>query len=498
MYATTIMASNYNIINISVEVGGPSGSNSTIVNLANPTHWLNLTLSHLLGQFPPVADFTFIPANPSSGELASFYDLSTDEDGNIVSWSWGLGDGNTAIVQNPTNTYNEERFYTISLMVTDDDGLTSTATKTLRVGGDDGGPYIPPPKDPKYPGFTVPEMYSLLRVSDLSGSDAEITVVFMDSGMTPRSYMGTDLSVIECLFHPDYPSGLDMWGHGTFISYELAYILETKLPNARLISYKAFDRQGKSTPDIFLKSLDEIKKLKPDIVSISAGAIGNPEDIYSQKIKELRDSGIIVICAAGNLGPRASTIMSPACSDSAIGIGASDPQWADDYAERQRVILDLSDDEVCSWSSRGPVVGISPKPDTVSPGESIISAWLNTEKVWSGTSFACPLVAGGSAIILANNKGLADLVRMIYFWDSSVVPDAFENALKAGCKQPDAYSVDGEDAWGEGIPVFTNVNNAFFWNLLLMLLIPIIIIIIAILTIVYLLYVKKVIKKKKT
>jgi len=457
------------------------------------------TITHLISPIAPIADFTFIPSNPSSGELVSFYDYSTDENGKIVSWYWRLGDGTTATVQNPTNTYGEERYYTIFLMVTDDDGLIDTAIKTLRVGreGDNGDPYILsppyiiPPKDPKHIGFTVPEMYNLLRVTDISGSDVEITVVFIDSGMTPRSYMGTDLSVIECLFHPDYVSGLDMSGHGTFVSYEIAYILETKLPNARLISYRAFDRLGKSTSDIFLESLDEVKNLRPDIVSISAGVMGSPGDAYSQKIKELRNSGIIVICAVGNLGPRASTIMSPACSDFAIGVGASDPQWADDYSERQRVISDLSDDMICSWSGRGPVEGVYPKPDIASPGESIIGPWLDAERIWSGTSFSAPLIAGGSAVVLANNKGLADLVKTIYFWDSSVVPNAFEDALKAGC-----YAKGTADEWGAGIPVFTNVDNAFFWNLLIMLLIPIIVIvIIVILVVVYLLFFRKATKK---
>ena len=489
MYATTIMGDDYNIINLRVDVSGPSGYNSTVVNLANPTHWLNLTLSH----FPPIADFTFTPSNPSIGELVLFYDRSTDEDGRIVSWRWGFGDGTTSPLQNPTNAYGEERYYTVSLRVTDDDGLTDTATKTLRVGEGEGYPYIPPPRDPKYSGFTVPEMYNLLRVSDLPDSGNAITVVFIDSGMRPRSYMGTDLSVIECLYHPDYVTGRDMNGHGTFVSYELGYILETKLSNARLISYRAFDRLGKSTSDIFLDSLDEVKNLKPDIVSISAGVMGSPGDVYSQKIRELRSSGIIVICAVGNLGPRASTIMSPACSDSAIGVGASDPRWADGYTERQRIILDLSDDTICSWSGRGPVEGVYPKPDVTSPGESIIGPWLDAERVWSGTSFSTPLIAGGSAVVLANNKGLANLVEMLYFWDSSIVPNAFEDALKDGC-----YAKGIANDWGKGIPVFTDVNNAFFWNLLILLLaLIIIIVIIVILVVVYLLFFRKKVKKGK-
>lgn len=274
-----------------------------------------------------------------------------------------------------------------------------------------------------------------------------------------------------------YASGFMV--HNTFVAYELAYITQTKLPNARLISYRVFDGRGKTTPDVFLTSIDNVKELKPDIVSISGGARGNPDDRYSKAIEELRKSGVIVICAAGNNGPRSGTILSPACSDSAIAVGASDPQWAENYTERWRIILDLSDDIICSWSSRGPVVGLL-KPDVASPGESIIGPWLGTGTVKSGTSMSTPLIAGGAALVLSNNKLLVDMVNTLYFWDGAIIPKAFESALKEGCQQPDAYSTDGEDAWGTGIPVFTDVNSIFFWKLVALLLIPLILVGIAV------------------
>ena len=260
-----------------------------------------------------------------------------------------------------------------------------------------------------------------------------------------------------------------------------------------MISYKIFGRNGECSPEIFLEALETIKKFNPDVISISAGAFGHPDDAFSRKVKELRDSGIIVVVASGNLGPTPSTILSPACSDSAIAIAASNPRWADDYEERQKIILDLSDDTICPWSSRGPVLELF-KPDCTSPGESIIGPWLNGERVSSGTSMSTPLIAGGAATVLANNKGLADIVKTIYFWDGGIIANVFEDSLKEGC-----YKKGAIDDWGAGIPVFTDVNSIFFWKLVLLILILIIIIVVIVtVSIVAYWYYKKKRKPKTT
>jgi PKD repeat protein len=63
---------------------------------------------------------------------------SSDSDGgSIVSYDWDFGDGNTDSVADPDpHTYGADGSYTISLTVTDDGGLTDTATTDVDV--DDG------------------------------------------------------------------------------------------------------------------------------------------------------------------------------------------------------------------------------------------------------------------------------------------------------------------------------------------------------------------------
>ncbi|CAM2064837.1 M4 family metallopeptidase [Sulfidibacter corallicola] len=83
---------------------------------------------------PPSADFSV-----TTNELtASFRDASTD-DGRIVSWAWEFGDRMSSSLQHPSHTYAAAGTYTVSLTVTDDEGMTDTVRKSVTVTSDPGG-----------------------------------------------------------------------------------------------------------------------------------------------------------------------------------------------------------------------------------------------------------------------------------------------------------------------------------------------------------------------
>ena len=165
------------------------------------------------------------------------------------------------------------------------------------------GSFIIPTKPPAYPTdpFTILEMYDVLRVTSMPKSDAEITVVFLDTGFTSRTYGNVDLSNIIADKLPEYTSVYDRHGHGTWTSYALASIFATHLKNVRLISFKVFDNEGLCTNEQLIKAFDLVKKLDPDVISFSGGGYGGPFDTLSKKVEELRNSGIIIVVAAGNL-----------------------------------------------------------------------------------------------------------------------------------------------------------------------------------------------------
>ncbi|MFH0732005.1 MAG: PKD domain-containing protein, partial [Candidatus Omnitrophota bacterium] len=75
----------------------------------------------------PQAQFSATPLAGNAPLEVTFTDSST---GNIDTWNWVFGDGNTSNEQSPVYTYNNADTYTVSLTVTANDGQSDTETKT--------------------------------------------------------------------------------------------------------------------------------------------------------------------------------------------------------------------------------------------------------------------------------------------------------------------------------------------------------------------------------
>lgn len=83
----------------------------------------------------PTASFTFSPNTPMANEDVQFTDGSTDPEDKPMSCLWDFGDGNTSTKENPVHEYQSEGTYNVTLAVTDDEGLTSTLSKTISIKG---------------------------------------------------------------------------------------------------------------------------------------------------------------------------------------------------------------------------------------------------------------------------------------------------------------------------------------------------------------------------
>ncbi|MEM1564180.1 MAG: PKD domain-containing protein, partial [Candidatus Bathyarchaeia archaeon] len=82
----------------------------------------------------PIANFTYAPVNPIIGQIATFDASSSyDPDGTIVSYNWNFGDGYTAEGAIVTHSYVEEGNYKVTLTVVDNDGKSSTISRTVTV-----------------------------------------------------------------------------------------------------------------------------------------------------------------------------------------------------------------------------------------------------------------------------------------------------------------------------------------------------------------------------
>ena len=201
---------------------------------------------------------------------------------------------------------------------------------------------------------------------------------------------------------------MDDQGHGTHVTGIAAGngILKGVAPKAQILSYKVLNEFGSGTWDQIIAGIEQAVYDKADIISLSLGGEGNPDDPMSQAVDNAVNSGVVVVVAAGNEGSE-QTIGSPGAARKAITVGAIDKS-----------------NNLAYFSSKGPEIwnsdGIEKaiiKPDLVAPGVNICAAqWENAfinngasqcfdnEHVSiSGTSMATPHVAGAIALLKQKN-----------------------------------------------------------------------------------------------
>ena len=77
----------------------------------------------------PRAEF----AHSTSGLLATFNNLSEDPNGDIVSYNWSFGDGNSSTEASPKHEYAQPGSYQVTLSVTDGFDQTASVEATIRV-----------------------------------------------------------------------------------------------------------------------------------------------------------------------------------------------------------------------------------------------------------------------------------------------------------------------------------------------------------------------------
>ena len=150
-------------------------------------------------------------------------------------------------------------------------------------------------------------------------------------------------------------------------------------PKAKCICIKALSNSGSGSYNSLAAALEYCVAIKPDIVSMSLGGT-NPSPKIHYLIKKLHKFNIPVVCAAGNSGM--SGVNYPAAFPETIAVAAYDKYG-----------------KIAQFSSRGEEVDFS------APGVAIYSTYLNNMYArLSGTSMACPFIAGVIALQLSKWK----------------------------------------------------------------------------------------------
>lgn len=220
-----------------------------------------------------------------------------------------------------------------------------------------------------------------------------IVVVIMDTGIAPHPEL---LGRVLC-FH-DFVMGrgelYDDNGHGTHVAGIIAGKRIGIAPESNLIILKVLDEKGNGKTEYSMAGfrwiLENQEKYNIRIVNISMGMEMGADEVNKRRILSavelLWNRGIVVVAAAGNLGPREGSITIPGLSEHIITVGSSD----------------------VVYSGRGSLKENILKPDLVAPGYRILSsnARWNSEKesllmAKSGTSMSTAVVAGAIADLLS-------------------------------------------------------------------------------------------------
>jgi serine protease AprX len=243
-----------------------------------------------------------------------------------------------------------------------------------------------------------------------------VTIAILDTGISPTAdFIFPKSRILE---FKDFINGKEMPyddnAHGSHVAgviagsgYNSGGIYRGIAPMSNIISIKILDEEGKGSSAKALIGLDWIAKNKNryniKIANLSIGTkdIGSGDPLIKM-VEMLWDSGIVVVCAAGNYGPNPSTVTSPGASKKVITVGVAD----------ENIFLPKS-----NFSGRGPTKECIIKPDVLAPGNNIISVLseskeLNEKRLkelkiisknyvsMSGTSMATTYISGTIALLL--------------------------------------------------------------------------------------------------
>jgi serine protease AprX len=304
---------------------------------------------------------------------------------------------------------------------------------------------------------TVSDVFYLLRSyfsPPLTG--AGLTVAVLDSGVR-KTHQSLLNKVIYEANLTDSPSADDIFGHGTQVAFVIAggmHGIGEKSgvsPGASVMNIKVISDEGLGSDESIILGIDRVcdlaeearrnglwptDEMYPNVINLSLG--GEDDGDEDNPVREAcRQASLVygldVVAAAGNSGPKMTTIMLPACEPEVIAVGAIETM-----------------DELLVWekSARGPTVQGETKPDFVIWGTNLEMASNKNDAEYeykTGTSFAAPMLSGLTGLLWESG-------RRAYgeFWPFRWT-EARQFAPYFSTKPSDA-PVKKDNAYGFGLP----------------------------------------------
>jgi len=263
---------------------------------------------------------------------------------------------------------------------------------------------------------TVSDVFYMMRSyfsPPLTGTG--LTVAVLDSGVRKTHRSLLNKVVYESNF-TDSQSPDDVFGHGTQVAFVVAggmHGIGEKsgvAPGASIMNIKVISDEGVGSDESIILGIDRVcdlaeaarenglwptDEMYPNVINLSLG--GEDDGDEDNPVREacrqaISIYGLDVIAAAGNSGPKMTTIMLPACEPEVIAVGAIETM-----------------DELLVWekSARGPTVQGETKPDFVIWGTNLEMADNENDEEYvskSGTSFAAPMLSGLTGLLWESGR----------------------------------------------------------------------------------------------
>ncbi|KXN68105.1 putative subtilisin-like protease precursor [Conidiobolus coronatus NRRL 28638] len=217
-----------------------------------------------------------------------------------------------------------------------------------------------------------------------------VNVYVIDSGINNNHQEFTGRFTWGTTTASNSTSDNDNHGHGSHCAGTIGGTTYGVAKKAHLIAVKVMGDDGSGATSDIIAGIDWVVKNKSgkngNVISMSIGGFKNP--FLDLAVDYAVSKGIVAVAAAGNSNLDAC-LFSPASALRVISVGATD-----------------INDNKASFSNHGICVDIH------APGVNILSSWKGdstASNTISGTSMACPHVAGLAATIISQNPQIKNV-----------------------------------------------------------------------------------------
>ena len=250
------------------------------------------------------------------------------------------------------------------------------------------------PNDPFFTYQYGPQKVQAPDAWDVTTSNGNIKIAIIDTGVQLNHpelaiKLWPGYNFVEGNLNPN-----DGNGHGTHVAGIAGALTENSLgiagiaPSASIIPVRALDNSGNGTLSNIANAITYSTNAGAKVINLSLGS-SQGSITLENAINYAWNQGVVIVAAAGN--EASNTLTYPAAYQNVIAVASTD-------------MNDLKSD----FSNYGTWVEVS------APGSTILSTYTGSYYAYlSGTSMACPHVAGLAALLAAQGKNNVQIKNTI-------------------------------------------------------------------------------------